>query len=89
MCTAKEKKPTPTELHLGMRRREKNTIHIERYLCVRQTKKKPIGCLVGLGNLQGTQLWCDGPCWRDQPRYTALPGQGVWAPTTTIAMVRS
>ena len=52
----RKKKPTPTELHLWMRRRKKKTIHIERYLCVRQRKKTPIGCLVGLGNLQGTQL---------------------------------
>ena len=26
------------------------------YLCVQQRKKKLIGCLVGLGNLPGTQL---------------------------------
>ena len=40
VCTAKEKKPIP----------------IEQYLCVQRRKKKPIGCLIGLGNLAGTQL---------------------------------
>ena len=36
--------------------KEKKTINIERELCVRRRKKKLIGCLVGLGNLPGTEL---------------------------------
>ena len=56
VCTAKEKKTYCHKAAFVYAAKEKKTIHIERYLCVRQRKKKPIGCLVGLGNLQGTQV---------------------------------
>ena len=68
----RKKKPTTVEQYLCVRRRKKKTYCIEQYLCVRRRKKKPIpieqylcvqrrkkkliGCLVGLGNLPGTQL---------------------------------
>ena len=31
---------------------------------------------------------CDGLCRREQHIYTALPRHGVWAATTTFALVR-
>ena len=49
------KKKGRNKLYLCIRRRKKKTIPTEQYLCVRQ-RKKVIGCLVGLGNLPGTQL---------------------------------
>ena len=57
VCTAKEKKTYCIEQYLCVRRRKKKPIPIEQHLCVqRRKKKKLIGCLVGLGNLPGTQL---------------------------------
>ena len=74
VCTAKEKKPIPTERYLCVRQRLKKTNRVPRRLG--QPARHPVA------------LRCDGPCRRDQHIYTALPRQGVWAPTTTIAMVR-
>ena len=52
----RKKKPTTVEQYLCVRRMKKKPIAMKQYLCVRRRKKKLIGCLVGLGNLPGTQL---------------------------------
>ena len=54
---AKEKKTYYCRAVLVCTAKEKKTYCIEQHLCVRRRKKKKlIGCLVGLGNLPGTQL---------------------------------
>ena len=56
MCTAKEKKTYYHRAVLVCTAKEKKPIPIEQYLCVQRRKKNLNGCLVGLGNLPGTQL---------------------------------
>ena len=90
VCTAKEKKTYSHRAAFVYAAKEKKTINIERYLCVWQRKKKTnwVPRRLGQPATHPAALRCDGPCRRDQHIYTALPRQGVWSPTTTIAMVR-
>ena len=75
VCTAKEKKLIAIEQYLCVWRRKTRTNRVPRRHG-QPTRHPPV------------TLSCDGPCRREQPFYTALPRQGVWAPTTTIALVR-
>ena len=74
-----------------MWRRKKPLLPYSITLLYGEGKKKLIGCLVGLGNLPGPRLLCGVTvCVGDNSIYIrpSLPRRGVWAPTTTIAMVR-
>ena len=87
---AKEKKTYCIEQLFCVRRRKKKPIPIEQYLCVQRRKKKTnqVPRRPGQPARHPAALRCDGPCRRGQQIYTALPRQGVWAPTTTFALVR-
>ena len=87
---AKEKKTYCCRAVLVCAAKEKKLIAIEQFLCVQRREKKTNRVPHRPGQLarHPAALRCDGPCRREQHKYTALPRQGVWAPTTTIALVR-
>ena len=90
VCTAKEKKTySHTAAFVYAAKEKKNYSYRAVLVCTAKEKKtNRVPRRLGQPARHPAALRCDGPCRRDQHIYTALPRQGVWAPTTTIAMVR-